>query len=318
MIDLRILRDLWTEEGGRSVFAELVTQCARTQYPSARPVRPDPGDEGVDTYVGEFDGDLRVYQSKFFCDGVSASQQTQVRSSWKTCTTSAAISKVVLWTLCIPIELSVPETQWWQRWKKKESERLGIQIELWTKTDFVSFSARDELAPVFNIALRRGTAHASAAEALSAMQAITNPSLVRRLPTSAHLKDALFVRKLEAAGVKQHRSARTAFYNFELLRTAIEQGGNSTEIADLEDLQERVFDIWEDAYNAAEPANLGRRLVVEVHAQIAFEDQRRLRTALPAQAIHKKGSLHYWADLCEAGWTADFKSITRDEDGDGT
>lgn len=313
-MDLRVLRDLWTEEGSRSVFAALVTQCARAQHPSARSIRPDPGDEGVDTYVGEFDGELRVYQAKYFCDGVGSAQQAQIRESWKQCVERQ--KNLVLWTLCLPIDLSVPETKWWQRWKKRASESSGIHIELWSKDDFVAFSTRSDLASIFDLALNRGVKHGTAEEVIAAMQAAVPAASVKRLPSDSHLEDALFVRKLEAAGVTQHRSARTAFYNFELLRASIEQGGNPDEVAALEDLQERVFDVWEDTFNASAPSRLGSSLFVDVNARIVQEDQTRLRTTLPAQMIHKKGALQYWADLCEAGWTADFKTITRRDGGD--
>jgi hypothetical protein len=315
MIDLRVLRDLWTEDGARAIFAELVTQCVRSIYPSARAIRPDPGDQGIDTFVGEFEGDLRVYQSKYFCAGIDKAQQAQIRSSWDTCVKSTYFDRVTLWTLCIPIEMSVPEVQWWQKWRKRESEKWQRQIELWSKADFVNFSTRSDLVAVFANALQRGgVKHPNFDAVLSALRAGRADPLVKKLPGRDHLRDAVFVRKIEAAGVSQHRSARTAFYNFELLRAAVEQGGNPDEVAALEDLQERIYDLWEGAYNAHEPDKLGRQLFVAVDKAIEQEDQGRLRTSLPTHILHKKGALHYWADLCEAGWTPDFKQIGREDD----
>ena len=313
MIDLRVLRDLWTEDGARSVFAELVTQSVRSIYPSARAVRPDPGDEGLDTFVGEFDDDMRVYQSKYFCDGVGKSQQAQVRESWNTCINSSYFSRVVLWTLCIPIEMSVPELNWWFGWRKRESQKHNCRIELFSKTDFVSYFGRPDLAPIFEIALQRGVRHQDPDAAISAMRQLGSPPLVKRLPSDGHFLDAVFVRKLEVAGVSQHRAARTAFYNFELLRTSIEQGGNSDELAALEDLQERIYDLWETEFNARPPDQLPKDFFVAVERLIEREDLGRLRSSVPTHAIHKKGGLHYWADLCETGWTTDFKSVGREE-----
>jgi hypothetical protein len=313
LIDLRTLRDHWTEEGGRSVFAEIVTQCARSIYPSARAVRPDPGDEGIDTFVGELEGDLKVYQSKYFCDRIGDSQKAQIRSSWKRCSESAAFKRLVLWTLCIPIEMSIDETKWWQTWRARESKKRHCQIELWDKSDFLSFGARPDLVRIFAIALKQGTTYPNLETALNAMRSPAARPL-KKLPSAAHLRDAIFVRKLEAAGVPQHRAARTAFYNFELLRASIEQGGDSDELAALEDLQERIFDLWESAFNAGSPSNLGRALVAKVDSLIKQEDVKQLLTPLPTHVIHKKGGMHYWADLCEAGWTLNFKEIVSDED----
>jgi hypothetical protein len=319
MIDLRTLRDLWTEDGARSVFAELVTHCVRFIQPGARSIRPDPGDDGIDTFVGELDGDLHVWQAKFFCDGIGAAQQSQIRASWRACNESESIKRLVHWTLCVPTELNVAETRWWQGWCKKEMAKSQCQIELWSKSDFVGFSAQPDLANIFACALNRSGSIPNHDAAISAMRGRASHP-VRKLPGTSHLRDAIFVKKLEAAGVRQHRAARTAFYNFELLRAAIEQGGQSHETTALEDLQERIYDLWEAKYNAHHPTALGRQLVVAVEEAINAEDQARLRTSLPADVIHKKGGLHYWADICEAGWTADFKSIGRDdeeqEDGD--
>ncbi len=315
MIDLRVLRDLWTDDGARAVFAELVNQCARSVYPGARSVRPDPGDEGIDTFFGELDGDLHVWQSKYFCDGIGKAQRAQIRASWKSCTESSYIKRVARWTLCIPIEMSVPETQWWQKWRKREGENWDCQIELWSKSEFVGFHGCADLSGVFTVALQRGVNHSNSDAAIAAMRSAGRPqALIKKLPKRDHLRDAVFVRKLEAAGISQHRAARTAFYNFELLRAAVEQGGNPDEVAALEDLQERVFDVWESEFNAREPSELGRPLVRAVDAAIEREDQGRLRTSLPTAIIHKKGGLHYWADLCEAGWTTDFKAVGRDDD----
>jgi hypothetical protein len=157
MIDLRILRDRWTEEGARSVFAQLVTQCVKTTYPAAGTIRPDPGDEGIDTFVGEFEGSkLKVYQAKFFCDGVGESQKDQIRKSWTTCKKSSYFDNVVMWTLCLPIDMSFEETRWWQKWRQREITKTGRQIDLWPLSRFVGFYGRPELSNVFNIALERG------------------------------------------------------------------------------------------------------------------------------------------------------------------
>lgn len=290
MIDLRVLRDLWTEDGARVVFAEIVNQCARSVYPGARAVRPDPGDEGIDTFFGELDGDLHVWQSKYFCEGVDKAQQAQIRASWKSCTESTCIGRVARWTLCVPIELSVPEIQWWQKWRKQESGKWGCQIELWSKTEFVSFHSRTDLSSVFAAALQRNVSHPNFDAAVSAMRSGGRSAvLLRKLPTRDHLRDAVFVRKLEAAGISQHRAARTAFYNFELLRAAVEEGGNPEEVAALDDLQERVFDLWEREYNACGPGELGRPLVRAVDAAIGGGGEPRSGRARSAQRRRHRG-----------------------------
>ena len=85
MADLRVLRHLWTEDGTRSIFASLVTHLVFHRHGSGATVRPDPGDEGLDTIVGDFGDRLRVFQAKYFCERIQESQQRQIRDSWKTC-----------------------------------------------------------------------------------------------------------------------------------------------------------------------------------------------------------------------------------------
>lgn len=62
MADLRVLRNVRTEDGARSVFASLVTHCVHQRHGSAITVRPDPGDEGLDTIVGDFGDRLLVFR----------------------------------------------------------------------------------------------------------------------------------------------------------------------------------------------------------------------------------------------------------------
>jgi hypothetical protein len=314
LIDLRIIRDRWTEEGAREIFAQLVTHCVRSTEPNAEGVRPDPGDEGLDTFVGAFDGDLKVWQSKYFCDGIGNSQKAQIRNSWRACVESPRFSNVVAWTLCLPIDLSPDEHSWWQKWKAKESAKHGVSIELWAGTRFKGFSAVPSLVPVFNQALSRGVDHVSVDEVVAGMRG-ASPPLIVSLPSADHLRSALFVRKLELAGWIKHRSDRTAFYNFELLRTAIEQGGTVGEQAALTDLREKVFSLWEYAYNEHSPGRLGVPLVAEVGRRIRAEHEASLMCALAAGEMHKLGVIHDWADHCAAGWTADYEHILLAETG---
>lgn len=307
MIDLRTLRNVWTEDGARAVFASLVTHCVHHRHGHALSVRPDPGDEGLDTIVGDFGDRLLVFQAKYFCEGLEGAQQRQIRESWNACRANGYFDRVALWTLCVPIELSAPELRWWQGWRDRQVRASGCHIELWTKSEFERFAAETSLRTVFDMAFRGGGA--DPADALSRLRAMSPPVSIRALPSAANYAHAVFVRKLEAAGVAQHRAARTAFYNFELLRNAIAQGGDPGEQDELTDLLERIYDLWEELFNGHTPTSLGRPLYNAANAAIAREDQARLVTSrVRAQALHKKGGLHYWADICEAGWTADFKS----------
>lgn len=315
VIDLSILKNHWTLDGAREVFAQLVTQCVRSNHPGARAIRPDPGDEGVDTFFGEFNKDVRVWQAKYFPDGIGESQQKQIRDSWKTCRTSSIANRMTLWTLCVPCDLSIEEEKWWQKWKAAEQKKTKIQIELWTKPTFTSFSRRSDLTAVFSFALNKQSQHATAAQVVSAMKtAVARPIKKLAGARDKELLQAVFVRKLEAAGIAKHRSARAAFYNFELVRKSIEVGGTPEELEALEDLQERTYALWEGMFNARRAEALGREFYAAVDAHMDAKDKSDLDSLLELHVIHKKGGLHHWADVCEVGWTAGHSQMIEEEE----
>lgn len=313
-LDLRVMPTLWTSGGARDVFAELINQCVLAIYGNCKSIKPNPGDDGIDTFAGEFESDLHVWQSKYFVDAVD---QGQVRKSWKSVTTSTNFACPKKWTLCIPHEMTVKETAWWETWKKKNSEDFNCSIDLWTKTNFVKFSFRPDLKQIFRHALRLDQQHTSAEDAIKAMQD-ARANFIKELPPDKSFTDAVFIKKLEKADITQHRAIRTAFYNFELWRQRIEQENDPTKLAALLDLQEKIYALWESAFNAHSPDNLGRDLFLEVDKLMEKEEQNQLFTPLQAHLIHKKGALHYWADLCEIGWTADFKTIGMEDSDEKT
>lgn len=40
---------------------------------------------------------------------------------------------VVRWTLVSPLDLSAPETQWWDTWREEQESTYDLTIELWDK-----------------------------------------------------------------------------------------------------------------------------------------------------------------------------------------
>lgn len=315
MLDLSILKNLWTEDGARDIFARLVTHCVRSHFPGATTIRPDPGDEGIDVVSGRLQNSSKIWQSKYFADRIGNSQKKQIRDSFDTCMASGKINGVTKWTLAVPIEFSVDEKKWWDTWKrKKESLHAGLIIELWTRTDFERFYANPDLRPIFNLCLTKSEDISSLAALLEMLS--PNQHYIKAIPSNDHLSESIFVKKLEAADICQHRAARVAFYNFELVREFIERGGTSEEKEQLRDLQERVYELWENEFNACSENTLGKVLYSTVNQKIKDLDRTQLASKLGLKNQHKVGILHYWADLCEAGWTKDFKQVFGGEEDD--
>jgi hypothetical protein len=70
------------EAVGRERFERLVTAVVREIHPTARSIGANPGDWGIDTFVGELSrGTIAVWQSKYFLDGVGRVQQADIRDS---------------------------------------------------------------------------------------------------------------------------------------------------------------------------------------------------------------------------------------------
>lgn len=316
MLDLKVLRDLWTEPGARHVFELLVTQCVRSTYPTATTVRAAPGDEGIDTIYGTFGKSLHVWQSKYFPDGIGEDQKKQIRSSFKRCMEGPSGEDVDKWTLCVPCALSMPERRWWQGWKRRNEKKHDIQIEMWAHDAFVAFHSKPDLARVFQRAMRRGEDPLAPDVAMdmarSMVLAEERRSSLVRLPSNDQYSEAVFVRKLEAAGVRTHLAKRAAFYNYEIQRASIDARGDECEIQALDDLLVRTHALWEEEFIRAGDEALGRQFVVHVDSRIREEDTRRLATELPFQVLHKQGALYACADDCTAGWTADHHLLAED------
>lgn len=215
LLDLSVLKNLWTEAGAREVFARLVTHCVKSIHPDAQTIRPDPGDDGIDVIHGQLSGKSNIWQCKFFIDGLGNSQKAQIRASWKACIGSTNIAKMTKWTLCVPSELSVEELGWWEKWKAKSmKENPGTVIQIWTLSDLEKFYSSPELQPIFDLALKRSNGTLTLDAVLEGM----DPKLfsIESMPDAKHLNESIFVKKLEIAGIDTHRAARVAFYNFEL------------------------------------------------------------------------------------------------------
>lgn len=107
-------------EGARAAFEHACEKIIQWKNPSktVRGIRVHQGDGGIDVYVGDFGtAPIDVYQCKYFIDGIDDSQKQQIRNSYKTAVSSTDF-KVNDWYLCLPINLSIQETQWFEGWAK--------------------------------------------------------------------------------------------------------------------------------------------------------------------------------------------------------
>jgi len=291
------------EAGARAKFERLVIQLAHLRH-GAMGVLANPGDWGIDAFIGDLEGTVAIWQAKFFFDGVEDSQKDQIRDSFAAARKAAANEdyKVDAWTLAIPAELDAKATKWWQTWKRDQELETGIKIELWPLTRLEAILLSPDAA---RIAHHFFPATFPSTPDLSAVE-------VAELPADHGLDDALFVCQLEAAAIHENESAKRQFFNFEALARDVADKADPTEAGTLQALEAEIHAIWEARFGAAQP-NPGTGIDPDLHVSV-MDAIREAHAASPAtlppmSAVHKMGSMHLIVNNGDAGWVTHFREI---------
>lgn len=116
------------EDSKHENFSCLCNRLLLKLFPYAKPVEGKGGDEGVDTFIGEFNGVCEVFQHKYFINKVGPTQRKQIEKSLKTAINHHMIIK---WTLILPKNLNPSELRWF---RKLQLKYAPLQIEWWGKT----------------------------------------------------------------------------------------------------------------------------------------------------------------------------------------
>lgn len=303
-----------SDEGGRVLFEQLVIDVVGLQHPDVSSVEANPGDWGIDAWIGDMDGgSVSIWQSKYFINGIGESQQGQIRESYNSARTAASREghTVISWTLCIPVSFDGPTSKWWAGWKKRMAKNHQVLIELWDETqlrrrlqsrDVDSTAVRDYyFSPVVEL-----TPGGSSAFPSRPLQALVDAS---------RFDDALFVRQMQEAKLTSTRAAREAFFNAEILGQEIADKGIPAEIATLQSWRQHVTSIWEIRFNdaiqqsaAVELPGLYRSVlerIEERHADAGGHD-------LGGTSVHGHGLMHQEVELGRAGWVRHWESVAAD------
>jgi hypothetical protein len=297
------------EEFGRVDFHRMLTALIKVKQPTATEVRADPGDWGIDTYVGSLVGRVSVWQSKYFHGRIGPSQQAQIRASFTSAMKHANDHghTVESWTLCVATTLSAPERKWWEgkarAWRR---EHPGLRIDLWDEPALRTLLMSPDAADVFNEFY--GPARDwSASPAVPAVPAV--PSL-RDTPAYA---DALFMRQLDVAGASETDTQRQAYFSAEILARDIAGRAVPAQVAALLELDAEVHALWEEHW--LDPA---RTPIAEDYGPSALRLLAAVLAALrrltppppvPARTPHVRGMLHRVVEDGRAGWVHDWRQI---------
>lgn len=93
-------------------FSSLCSRLVLALDPCAQPVEGKGGDEGVDTFIGAFDGKCVVFQHKYFLSTLAASQRRQIRKSLET--SLSGERQIDRWVLMIPKDPTPAEIRWFR------------------------------------------------------------------------------------------------------------------------------------------------------------------------------------------------------------
>lgn len=102
-------------------FEDLCTLLIISKYPNAKQIDGRGGDLGVDTFIGEFEGLIHIFQHKYYLGKLSASQKKHITESFLV---ACIHHDVYEWTLCIPINFLPSEQKWFQNKLKEEAIKI--------------------------------------------------------------------------------------------------------------------------------------------------------------------------------------------------
>lgn len=307
-IDLESLRSRLGAETARTEFERLIEDIVALKHPDVRGVRANPGDWGIDAFVGQLaeGGSVMVWQSKYFIDDFGKTQKDEVTRSYNSARAAATREGYTLdaWTLCIPRTLDGPESKWWANWKRNRAKD-GVHLDLMDEGEI----RRRLMAP--------GAEHVRA-HYFSPVIVVPTPTsdgdnerVLHELQDEKQFNDTLFVRQMEAAHLWETRSAREAFFNAEIMTQEVEDKAVPAELDKLKRWRMRVDSTWSIAFNTACQTGGDDQLPGLFQYVMEAIEQRHADEAagLRASVIHGIGLMHQRVDSERAGWVRDWRAV---------
>jgi len=295
------------EEAGRASFERLVTALVLNFHPTARAIAANPGDWGIDTFVGRLSqGTISVWQSKYFINGTGSVQQSQIRESFKSVRKAADQHGFTIdsWTLAVPIDFDGPSTQWWDRWKSRAQKTTGITIELWDGSHIEDLLRKEDFKDV------RQQWFGWAPSEIPTERPIADPA------DWSVYDNALFIRQLHAAGISTDQVARRAFFNAEVMTRDVKEREVDAELHALQNIEGSLHQIWHTRFegNAALCKESETRLPLlypEVMEQVESYHRANPSRELKDTLVHRSGLVHHLVEAGNAGWVKNFEEIVK-------
>ncbi|MCM3882718.1 hypothetical protein [Frankia sp. R82] len=160
------------DAGGRHDFEQMVTSLVDQLQGPAHNIEPAPGDWGIDVYTGDLTDQGRIWQVKYFIDGVKDDQLASIRKSFARAWTAASEQRYRIeeWTLCIPVTMDGPRTQRFERWRAEQTQLTGVPIVLWDETRLRTLLSQPECSGLREIYYGSSSTRAHEAASGSALR----------------------------------------------------------------------------------------------------------------------------------------------------
>lgn len=293
--------DVGTSGGAREMFQTFVTDLIRVRHPTATEVGAAGGqDWGIDTYVGNLEGTILAWQSKFFLEWRGESQRGQVRDSFNELMEKAAESriKVESWTLAVATILPPDEQRWLDNWMVRNKRKYGVRMSALNASDLRGLLIKPDYQYLRHEYFSDSPGRPPAA-----------PPLHQASDLSL-LSEALFVRQLEEAGLVETDNARGAFFAAEALVRSLVEQQNVDVVHALEEITDDLHHIWESSFNARAPqADLQGRIDGLLDSVMEAAGQASAPAPLTLRSAHKRGMVHRLVEDARAGWILRWREI---------
>ena len=295
-------------DGARADFEQMIAQLVSSTLSGVRQIQANPGDWGIDAFVGSLDdgGSVAVWQSKFFVDGVGDPQKQQIRESFGAAVSAAADNGYELssWIVCLPCSLDAPAAKWWDGWKRRTAKKHpNLIIDLWDETQLRRRLLSPEGASVrLHYYGRKNPDHPPGSRTVLAP------------PEDGSLDGALFLRQLCEAGHVELEAAKCEFFNAEILAREVLDKGVRAELQDLRDGDASIHSLWEHQFNASCAQHNGDQLPGlhrDVMADVSVA-RGALMASLAPSLVHLYGMVHRVVERRHAGWVRYWREVANE------
>lgn len=291
--------------GARDIFERICINLFQSIYgPATKSVKVSQGDGGIDVLVGELPKPQKVYQCKFFLNGIGPSQRQQITDAFKRVTSKYEITE---WRLCLPCILTQQELLWWSKWKNEQSEDTGIRIELCDGSYLIhQLKLHDIYEREFDEDIRIQLERILT-ELRQQKQEVFDEVIYDEIDgIEGEYNDFIFVKMLESAGIFDINEYKIDFFNAEISR---QESISKDEVEGLRiynNLKIKILSVWKTQFKLYESLDNGKRLLLNTYLRIEDLDSTTLQSTPEYNLLSKKGILHQLANDKKIGWITNY------------